>query len=88
MNQHVVVPLKTRNQLIDIGDRDAVVKCMAEHLVASILTDDLDTSNDIDVISVLLNTPERFQSRVVLNHMDDALFEAKQILIQREIGDV
>ncbi len=72
---------------VSLLDRDDIVKRMAEHLVAAILHDALDTSSDIDVIQCLLDTPDRFQSRVVLNHMDDALFEAKQVLIAREIGD-
>jgi hypothetical protein len=67
--------------------RDEIVDCMASHLVAAILFDGLDTSSDIEVIDCLLNTPERFQSRVVLNHIEDALAEAKQILIAREIGE-
>lgn len=88
MNQHVttssVVPF--RKPLQDMR-RDEIVDVMAAHLVAAILHDSLDTSSDIDVIQTLLNTPERFQSRIVLNHMDDALYEAKQILIAKEIGD-
>lgn len=68
-------------------DRDDVVKVMAEHLVSAILHANLDTSSDIDVIQTLLDTPERFQSRVVLNHLDDAKAEALQMLIAKEIGD-
>lgn len=88
MNQHVatasVIPF--RKPLQDMR-RDEIVDVMAQHLVAAILHDGLDTSNDIDVIQTLLNTPERFQSRVVLNHLDDALAEAKQMLIAREMGE-
>lgn len=84
MNQHSVIPFRKPLEAIP---REEIVKTMAEHLVAAILHDSLDTSSDIDVIQTLLNTPERFQSRVVLNHMDDALAEAKQILIAREISD-
>lgn len=88
MNEVVRFPvLKTRTQLIQSGDRDALVMCMAEHLVSAILHDGMDTSNDSDVIMVLFNTPERFQSRIILNHMDDAMYEAKQLLIQREMGN-
>lgn len=86
MNQHVAISNVTpfRKPLQDMR-RDEIVDIMAQHLVAAIMHDGLDTSNDIDVIQTLLNTPERFQSRVVLNHLDDALAEAKQILIAREI---
>lgn len=67
--------------------RDEIVDMMAMHLVAAILHDGLDTARDQDVIECLLNTPERFQWRVVHNHMDDAVAEAKQILIAKEMGD-
>jgi hypothetical protein len=55
--------------------------------VAAILHDGLDSSSDIDVISCLLNTPDRFHHRVVLDHMDSAMAEAKQILIAKELGE-
>lgn len=71
---------------LQLAHREEVVKCMSQHLVAAVLHDGLNTASDIDVIQCLLNTPERFQSRVVLNHLDDALFECKQILIAKEIG--
>jgi len=83
MNKHVVVQFR---QPLDLR-RDQIVDVMAGYLVAAILTDGLDTSSDVDVISCLMNTPERFQSRVVLNHMDDALAEAKQTLIAKEMGE-
>lgn len=85
MNQHVVIPFR---KPLEALRRDEIVDVMAAHLVAAILHDGLDTSSDIDVIECLLNTPERFQSRVVLNHLDDALAEAKQTLIAREMGDI
>ncbi len=87
MNQHVATVAPFRKPLQDLR-RDEIVDCMAMHLVAAILHNGLDTSSDIDVIDCLLNTPERFQSRVVLNHIDDAMAEAKQILIAKEMGDV
>lgn len=71
---------------IPVG-RDSIVTRMAEHLVAAILHDGLNTSSDIDVITTLYNSPERFPSRTVLDHMDDALYEAKQTLIAREMGE-
>jgi hypothetical protein len=86
MNKHVqsVVPFR---KPLEALDRSEIVKSMAEHLVAAILHASLDTSRDQDVIETLLNTPERYQSRVVLNHMDDALFSAKQIIIAREMSN-
>lgn len=85
MNQHTVVPFRKPLQGLR---RDEIVDIMAGYLVAEIMHNALDTTRDQDVIAALLNTPERFQSRVVLNHMDDALAEAKQILIMKEMGDV
>jgi hypothetical protein len=86
MNQHVASIVPFRKPLEALR-RDEIVDCMASHLVAAILHAGLDTSSDIDVIQTLLNTPERFQSRIVLNHLDDALAEAKQQLIAREMGE-
>lgn len=86
MNKHVSVVVPFRKPLQDLR-RDEIVDIMAAHLVAAILHDGLDTSSDMEVIQCLLSTPERFQSRVVLNHLDDALLEAKQILIAKELGE-
>jgi hypothetical protein len=84
-DQPTIIPFHRRP--LESLRRDEIVDCMASHLVAAILHDGLDTSNDIDVIQCLLDTPERFQSRIVLDHMDDAMAEAKQTLIAREIGE-
>lgn len=84
MNQHNVTPFR---RPLEAMDRSEIVRIMAGYLVAEIMHNSLDTSRDQDVIQALLNTPERFQSRVVLNHMDEALAEAKQILIAREISE-
>lgn len=78
-----VVPFRRPLEAMDRAD---IVKIMAEHLVAAILHNHLDTSSDIDVIQCLLDTPERFQSRTVLNHLDDALYAAKQELLAMEIS--
>jgi hypothetical protein len=86
MNKHVATIVPFRRP-IESMERWQIVKTMSEHLVADILHSGLDTSNDIDVISCLLNTPDRFHHRVVLDHMDDALAEAKQILIAKEMGE-
>ncbi|MDB5550638.1 MAG: hypothetical protein JWL86_622 [Rhizobium sp.] len=67
-------------------DRAATVKQMAEHLVAAILHDSLDTSSDVDVIECLRTTPELYHYRIVLDHMDDAMAEAKQTLVAMEIS--
>ncbi len=66
-------------------DRENLVKEMANHLVAGILNG-LDSSNDIDVIDYLWKTPERYQSRVILNHLDSAMYEAKQTLLAMEMS--
>jgi hypothetical protein len=87
MNKHVAEVVSFRRPLQSLR-RDEIVDVMAAHLVAAILHAGLDTSSDIEVIQCLLNTPERFQSRVVLNHLDDALYAAKQTLIAKEIGDL
>jgi hypothetical protein len=84
VNHHAVLPFRKPLQALR---RDEIVDIMAAHLVAAILHDGLGTSSDMDVIQCLLNTPERFQSRVVLNHLDDALTEAKQQLVRKEMGE-
>lgn len=84
MNQHSVIPFR---KPLEAFRRDEIVTIMAGYLVAEIMHNALDVQRDQDVITTLLNTPERFQSRVVLNHMDDAVAEAKQILIMKEMGE-
>jgi hypothetical protein len=85
MNQHANV-IAFRKP-IEALSREEIVKSMAEHLVAAILHDKLCTASDIDVIRCLLNTPERYQSAIVRNHMDDAVSVAKQILNAMEMSD-
>jgi len=86
MNQHVatVVPFRA-DQAIAAGDRPAIVKAMAEHLAAAVIADRLDLSNDIDVIDSLWRCGQQWQSRVILNHLDEALFECRQILVAAEL---
>jgi hypothetical protein len=67
-------------------DREAIVKRMAEHIVAGVLHARLDTSCEQDIIRLLYDAPDRFHYRIVLDHMDDALFEAKQSLIAMEVS--
>jgi len=86
MNKHAQTAVPFRRPLEAIP-RDEIVKSMAEHLVAAILHANLDTSRDIDVIQTLRETPERYQTRVVLDHMDDALYSAKRIMIERETSE-
>jgi hypothetical protein len=74
------------SNVIELPARADTVKQMAEHLVAAILHDRLDTSSDIDVIECLRNAPERYHARTVLDHMDDAMLEAKQTLIAMEMS--
>lgn len=85
MNKHVATVTQFRKPL-EAFRRDELVDIMAAHLVAAILHDGLDTSSDIEIIECLLNTHERFQSRVVLDHLDDAMTEAKQQLIAMEMS--
>lgn len=68
--------------------REEIVKEMSLHLVAAILHRSLNTSSEMEVIDCLMEAPERYNSRVVLDHMDDALKAAKQILDQRETANV
>ena len=74
------------SNVIEMQPRSATVKEMAEHLVAAILHGGLDTSNDVDVIECLRCAPPRYHYRKVLDHMDVAMVEAKQILIAAEMS--
>jgi hypothetical protein len=89
MNKHSE-PLQFRrstpSERLALASRDEIVNAMAGYLVAAVLHNGLDTSRDIDVIQTLLDTPERFQSRVVLNHFDAAMYVAKQQLIAMEMS--
>lgn len=66
--------------------RDALEREMADHLVAGIYGG-LNTANDQDVISYLWNAPQRYHHRLVLDHMDAALYLAKQTLIAAEMSE-
>jgi hypothetical protein len=82
MNQPNVIPFRSLQGM----PRSEIIGIMAAHLVAGMMNG-LNVSSDIDVIQYLLDTPERFQSRVVLNHMDDALRSAREILVAMNMGD-
>ncbi|MDB5552807.1 MAG: hypothetical protein JWL86_2791 [Rhizobium sp.] len=66
-------------------DRAATVKQMADHLVAGV-HGGLCTARDCDVIQYLKNTPEQYHLQTIFNHMDEALYEAKQTLLAMEIS--
>jgi chromosome condensin MukBEF ATPase and DNA-binding subunit MukB len=66
-------------------DRAATVKQMADHLVAGVMGG-LCTANTSDIIQYLKNTPEQYHLRTIFNHMDDALYEAKQTLLAMEMS--
>lgn len=85
MNKHVASVIPFRRPL-EALDRSEIVKSMAEHLAAAVIADHLDLASEIDVIDTLWRAPEQWQSRVILNHLDDALLEARQILIAGEMS--
>lgn len=66
-------------------ERERLVAEMAAHLVAGILGG-LNSASDIDVIDYLWRVEQRYPSRVILNHMEDAMLEAKQQLIAMEMS--
>lgn len=66
-------------------ERERLVAEMATHLVAGILGG-LNSANDIDVIDYLWRCEQRYPSRVILNHVDGAMYEAKQQLIAMEMS--
>jgi hypothetical protein len=68
--------------------RPVLVEQMANHLVAAIMHGGLNTSSDVDVIECLRRAPDKYHYRTVLDHMDDALVQAKQILVTVEMKKV
>lgn len=66
--------------------RDALVREMADTLVAGIYGG-LNTSDDKAVISYLWNAPQRYHHRLILDHLDSALYLAKQTLIAAEMSN-
>jgi hypothetical protein len=66
--------------------RSEIIGIMAAHLAAGMLNG-LNMSSDIDVIQYLLDTPERFHPRIVLDHMDDAPQSAVEIFVAMKKGD-
>lgn len=91
MNAHPqnVVELRTRmvaTEEIQYVTREMLVQEMANHLYAGVLGG-LNTANDQDVISYLWNAPQRYHHRLVLDHMDSALYLAKQMLVAAEMSE-
>lgn len=89
MNRIVRVTVPARSfpsERLAEAARDVVVREMAGHLVAAV-HGGLDTSCDQDVIAYLYNAPQRYHHRLILDHMDSALLEAKQILIAAEMSE-
>lgn len=58
-----------------------IIKQMARSLVACVIGDGLDLGDDIDVIECIRNACPQYRCRQILDHLDDALLEARQILI-------
>lgn len=87
MNQ--VVSMATGRALpsehLSNADPTALVQEMANQLYAGILGG-LNTSSDQDVIHYLYSSPQRYHYRLILNHYDRALLEAKQMLIAAEMS--
>lgn len=64
---------------------EMLIQEMASQLYAGILGG-LNTASDQDVIAYLYNAPQRYHYRLILNHYDRALAEAKQMLIAFEMS--
>ncbi len=67
------------------ADPEALIQEMANQLYAGILGG-LNTSSDQDVIQYLYNAPQRYHYRLILNHYDRALLEAKQMMVAAEMS--
>ena len=83
---NLLAPIEMRRQKVPFASHDDLIKEMADHIVAGV-AGGLCTSNDRDVIACLWNAPQRYHHRLILDHLDAALFEAKQILIAAEMSD-
>lgn len=87
MNQ--VISLATGRALpsehLSNADPSMLIQEMANQLYAGILGG-LNTASDQDVIAYLYNAPQRYHYRLILNHYDRALYQAKQMLVAAEIS--
>lgn len=66
--------------------RAETVARMAAILVTAAGTEGLDLGDDVDVIDCLRSTHEQYPARVVLDHLDDALLEARQAILSVEFA--
>lgn len=69
-----------------VASREALVEEMGNHIVAGV-AGGLNTASDQDIIAYLYNAPQRYHHRLILDHMDDALYLAKQTLIAAEMSE-
>jgi hypothetical protein len=76
---HLVPQRSFPSERLATAARDALVKEMADHLVAAVV-EGLSTANTMDVFKCLYDSPDRYHHRVVNDYMDDALALAKTIL--------
>jgi hypothetical protein len=82
-----IIALRSRAvEPVPPATREMLVQEMANHLYAGVLGG-LNTANDQDVISYLWNAPQRYHHRLVLDHMDEALYLAKQMLLAEEMSN-
>jgi hypothetical protein len=82
---HLVPQRSFPSERLATAARDCLVREMADTLVAGIYGG-LNTANDQDIISYLWNAPQRYHHRLVLDHMDAALYIAKQTMIAAEMS--
>jgi hypothetical protein len=85
MNRIAVLPKPSLPSAHLTAAHDDLVQEMANHLYAGILGG-LNTANDQDIIAYLWNAPQRYHHRLVLDHMDGALYLAKQMMIAAEMS--
>lgn len=92
MNHHhtsfvPVVDLMSRRNAI-LPERSEIVKQMARSLVAGVLGGGcLNLGEDTDVIQTIRCALPQYRSRVILDHLDDALEECKQTLIAAAMSE-
>jgi hypothetical protein len=83
---HLVPQRSFPSERLAEAARDALVREMSDHLVAGVYGG-LNTANAQDVISYLWHAPQRYHHRLVLDHMDAALYLCKQTLIAAEMSE-
>jgi hypothetical protein len=65
-------------------EHERIVSEMAAHLVAG-YSGGLDFGDDVDVIEYLRHTPEQYRCRAIINHLDDAVVAARQMIVTAEM---